>query len=98
MKIIKRKFLLISILILLLALIPRSVEVLSGNYLFGFDQGQFYDDVKKIVVDHKLTLIGTQVGGLGRFFQGPGWYYLLLISFFFFCVDSYFWMVFLFII
>ena len=88
-KIIKRKFLLISIFILLLALIPRSVEVLSGNYLFGFDQGQFYNNVKKIVVDHKLTLIGTQVGGLGGFFQGAGWYYLLSIPFFLFGGDPY---------
>ncbi|MEK7502051.1 MAG: hypothetical protein AAB609_00835 [Patescibacteria group bacterium] len=88
-KIIKRKFLLISIFILVLALIPRSVEVLSGNYLFGFDQGQFYNDVKKIVVDHKLTLIGTQVGGIGGFFQGAGWYYLLAIPFIIFGGDPY---------
>src|SRR3990167_6715099 len=88
-KIIKRKFLLISILILLLALIPRSAEVLSVNYLFEFDQGQFYNDVKKIVVYHKLTLIGTQVGGLGGFFQGAGWYYLLSIPFFLFGGDPY---------
>lgn len=88
-RILKRKFLLISIFVILLALIPRSVEVLSGNYLFGFDQGQFYGDVKKIVVDHKLTLIGTHVGGLGGFFQGPGWYYLLSIPFFLFGGDPY---------
>src|SRR3989344_9583410 len=88
-KIIKRKFLLISIFILLLALIPRSVEVLSGNYLFGFDQGQYFLEAKKIVVDYKLTLIGIPVGGAGGFFQGPGWIYLLSVPFLVFDGDPY---------
>ena len=88
-KILKRKFLLISIFILLLALIPRSVEVLSGNYLFGFDQGQYFLEAKKIVVDYKLTLIGIPVGGAGGFFQGPGWIYLLSVPFLVFDGDPY---------
>ena len=68
-------------LVLLLAAIPRSIELLSGNYLFQYDQGQFYLAVKEIVVNHKLALIGVPVGGMGGFFQGPGWYYILALPF-----------------
>ncbi|MBI5613389.1 hypothetical protein HY947_00530 [Candidatus Gottesmanbacteria bacterium] len=68
-------------LILLLAAIPRSIELLSKNYLFQFDQGQFYQTVREIVVNHKLALIGVPVGGMGGFFQGPGWYYVLALPF-----------------
>lgn len=67
--------------ILLFASLPRGIELLNHNYLFGFDQGHFFEAVKDIVVNHKLTLIGTEVGGQGGFFQGPGWYYLLAIPF-----------------
>lgn len=85
----RKTFIILSIAILLLSAIPRSVEILGGNYLFGFDQGLFYQDVKKIVVDHKLTLIGSFSGGQGGLFQGPGWYYLLSIPFFLWNGDPY---------
>lgn len=78
----KNKFILLSLLIILIGVLPRMIEVLSGNYLFGFDQGLFYQDVKRIVVDHRLTLIGSFTGGQGGLFQGPGWYYLLSVPFF----------------
>jgi len=77
-----KRFVLICILVLITAAIPRGIEVLSGNYLFGFDQGLFFQDVKKIVIDHRLTLIGPYTGGQGGLFQGSGWYYLLSIPFF----------------
>lgn len=77
----KKSFAIFTVLILLIGLIPRAVEVIGGNYLFGFDQGLFFQEVKKIIVDKKLTLIGAEVGGAGGFFQGPGWYYLLSIPF-----------------
>ena len=77
-----KKFLLLSIIIIIVAAVPRSIELLNHNYLFGFDQGLFFEAVKKIVVDRDLTLIGAEVGGRGGFFQGPGWYYLLAIPFF----------------
>src|SRR3990172_10086855 len=77
-----RVFFLLFIVIVIITAAPRMVEILSGNYLFGFDQGLFFQDVKKIVVDHKLTLIGSFTGGQGGLFQGPGWYYLLSIPFF----------------
>ncbi len=76
-----KKFWFIVGIILIFAAIPRAVELISHNYLFGFDQGNFMLAVKHIVVDHKLTLIGVEVGNIGGFFQGPGWYYLLAIPF-----------------
>ena len=84
-----RVVLLLLFLILMYAALPRGIELLNGNYLFGYDQGEHFQAVKKIVVDHDLTLIGTQVGGAGGFFQGPGWYYLLAIPFFFTGGDPY---------
>lgn len=37
--------------------------------------------VKRMVVDHKLLLIGPSSGGLQGYFQGVFWYYLLAIPF-----------------
>lgn len=74
-------FWLIFCVILFIAALPRAVELISGNYLFQFDQGNFFQEVKHIIVDHKPTLIGVEIGNTGGFFQGPGWYYLLAIPF-----------------
>ena len=70
---------------LVFGIMLRSVDLLSGNYLFGFDQGRDYLAVKKIVVDHKPTLIGSEIGagaaGFRGIFQGPFHYYFLSIPF-----------------
>lgn len=79
----------VLVAIIFLGLAPRGVEVFSRNYLFGYDQGLFFEKVKRIVIDHKLTLIGEEVGGQGGFFQGPGFYYLLAIPFTMFHGDPY---------
>lgn len=75
----------IGLLIIFLIIFPRSSEFLSGNYIFGFDQGRDYLAVKQIVVDKKLTLIGSELGagsaGLSGIFHGPGYYYLLALGF-----------------
>lgn len=68
--------------VLVIAFIPRAIELLSGNFLFGFDQGNHWLAAKSIVVDHKLPLIGDPVGGRRGFFQAPGWFYLLSVFFF----------------
>lgn len=72
-------------MILGLAFLSRSPEILGKNYIFGFDQGRDYLAVKNIVVDHKLTLIGSEVGagaaGLNGIFQGPLYYYFLSVPF-----------------
>src|SRR3989338_464525 len=84
----EKNFVFLLLIIVILGSIPRSIEIISGNFLFGYDQGVFFQAVKEIVVNHKLTLIGTEVGG-GGFFQGPGWYYLLSIPFYLWKGDPY---------
>ncbi len=63
----------------------RSVEILNHNYLFGFDQGRDYLQVRDIVVNKKLTLIGSEIGagaaGFRGIFQGPFHYYFLAVPF-----------------
>lgn len=86
------KFLLV-ILIVFFALVPRITEILSGNYLFGFDQGRDYLEVKNIVINHHLTLIGSEWGGgfagFSSLFHGPFYYYFLSIPFFIFSGNPY---------
>ncbi|MDO8659091.1 MAG: hypothetical protein Q7K54_00650 [Candidatus Parcubacteria bacterium] len=84
----EKNFIFFLLTIVILGSIPRSIEIISGNYLFGYDQGVFFQAVKEIVVNHKFTLIGTEVGG-GGFFQGPGWYYLLSVPFYLWKGDPY---------
>lgn len=91
---IKKKFVIIILLIILIiALFPRCIELLNKNYIFGFDQGRDYLAIKNIVVNHKLTLIGSEVGagaaGLSGIFQGPFHYYFLSIPFFVMRGDPY---------
>lgn len=75
----------LGLLIIYLIIFPRASEFLSGNYIFGFDQGRDYLAVKQIVVEKKLTLIGSELGagsaGLSGIFHGPGYYYLLALGF-----------------
>lgn len=82
--------------------ILRSVEVVNGNFLFGFDQGRDYLAVKNIVVDHKLTLIGSEIGagvaGFRGIFHGPFYYYLLALPFIIFRGDPYGGMILMFIL
>jgi len=56
----------------------RAQETISGNFLFLLDSGRDMMDVKKIVFDHTLTLIGPYTS-LGGVFQGPLYYYLLSV-------------------
>ena len=82
------KKILITLLILsiVFGVLIRSVEVLNRNYLFAFDQGRDYLAVRSIVVDHKPTLIGSELGagsaGFRGLFHGPFHYYFLAIPFF----------------
>lgn len=82
-------FWIIIAVILVLAAIPRVVEVASGNFVFGYDQGKHWLDAKGIVVDHKFPLIGDEVGGARGFFQGSGWFYVLAVPFFLFSGNPY---------
>lgn len=68
-------------LVLVLSVLPRSIEVLNGNPVFGFDQGREYLMTQDIVDNKNLRLIGTPLGagaaGLQGIFHGPVYYYLL---------------------
>lgn len=83
----KNKILKVVLLLFILgvALLPRCIEVLNKNYIFGFDQGRDYLAVKSIVVDRKLTLIGSEIGagsaGFQGIFHGPFYYYFLSFPF-----------------
>lgn len=90
----KKILFIIAILWLIeLSLFPRIVEVISNNYNFLIDQGRDYMAVKDIIVNHKPTLIGAEVGsgmaGLSGLFHGPFYFYLLGISFIIFGGDPY---------
>lgn len=78
-------------LVTLLSLFPRSIDVLNGNPIFGFDQGRDYLAAQNIIVNHKLTLIGAEIGagmaGISGVFQGPVFYYLLTIFYVVFSGD-----------
>lgn len=66
--------------IIFLGLLLRTQGLFTNNILFVHDNGRDMLFVKKIVVDHKLSLIGPWTG-LQGFFHGVFWYYLLAIPF-----------------
>lgn len=77
-------------LVFALAVGLRSVEVLNKNFLFGFDQGRDYLDVSQMVLEGKPRLIGSQTGGnISGIFNGPYYYYSLIIPFLLFQGDPY---------
>ncbi len=88
-----KKIWIIIAVIFLWGVALRAVEVVSGNYLFGFDVGRDLLVARNIIENRKLTLIGAQIGsgsaGIDGIFQGPGYYYLLTISYVLFRGDPY---------
>lgn len=89
----KKWQLLLLSLVLALGIFIRSIEVINKNPLFGYDQGRDYLAVRKIVIERKPTLIGSEIGagfsGLSGIFHGPYYYYLLTIPFIIFSGDPY---------
>jgi len=73
-------------LIFLIAIFTRAVEPFSSNPIFGFDQGREWMAARDIVQNHKMTLIGTELGagvaGINGIFHGPAYYYMLTIPYF----------------
>ena len=65
------------LIILVITFLLSSRMILKGDFFFLADQGRDYLLTKSIIVDHKLTLIGTH-SGLGGFFHGPLWLYTLI--------------------
>ena len=62
--------------ILLVSFLLGSRMILSGDFFYLFDQARDYLLVKDILDTNNLTLIGTH-SGLGGFFHGPLWLYML---------------------
>lgn len=83
--IVKIVYIIAILLLLFISFFPRCVEVLNKNAVFLLDQGRDYLAVRKIIVGHKLTLIGSEIGGgyagFQGIFQGPFHYYFLAIPF-----------------
>ena len=86
-------YILLFLLLIGLAFIPRITEVLNKNYVFGFDHGRDYLVVKEMVENRKLRLIGPEIGagggGFKYIFHGPGFYYLLAVPYILFGSDPY---------
>lgn len=64
-------------LILSLAFLLGARMIISGDFYYLFDQARDLLLTRSIVDDHTLMLIGNQ-SGLGGFFHGPLWIYLLV--------------------
>ena len=83
----RKTFVILSVLALI-SFFLRSY-LLSDNLFFGPEQGRDMLVIKDIVVNHKLTLIGskTDIDGV---FHGPIFYYLAVIPFFLSHGDPYY--------
>lgn len=79
--------------VLLIGIALRIIELISGNFIFSYDQGRDYVAVKHIVEDHKFTLIGSEAGagnaGINGLFHGPGYYYILSVFYVLFAGNPY---------
>lgn len=49
----------------------------NNRIAFGWDQEQFSFQIKRLLVDHKLLLLGPRISNDRGFFLGPYFYYLL---------------------
>ncbi len=91
--IIKKGVLLSLIILIVIGVLARSVEVISGNFLWGFDHGREYLMTQEIVDDKNFRLIGAPLGGgsagINGIFHGPGYFYFLAIPFIIFNGDPY---------
>jgi len=77
----KYKYIVIFLLLFIFTVgfLLRSIEVASGNFVFGFDQGLYHQDVNSFITAKKPILIGTYTP-LPGIFQHPLFYWLLGVS------------------
>ncbi len=73
----KKRTILLLFIILVLSFFLGAKMLLHGDFFYLFDQARDYMLVQDIATSHKFTLIGTH-SGLGGFFHGPLWLYLLV--------------------
>src|SRR5947208_1108732 len=78
----KQKLFYYSILgiIILLGSWLRLSGIFSNSFAFTYDVGRDMLEIRNIVVNHHLTLIG-QTTGIQGIFYGPWWYYILVVPF-----------------
>jgi hypothetical protein len=67
--------------ILVLSFLLSSRMILAGDFFYLFDQARDYLLTKEIIDTRNITLIGTH-SGMGGFFHGPLWLYMLVPVFF----------------
>lgn len=70
-------YVIIFILILIVTFLLSSRMILAGDFFYLFDQARDYLLTKEIIDNKNITLIGTH-SGLGGFFHGPLWLYMLI--------------------
>lgn len=75
----------------------RSIETLAGNFVFSFDQGLYFTDVRNFFEQGKLPLIGSYTPLIG-IFQHPIFYWFLSIFYLIFSGNPYGGMVLMFLI
>lgn len=68
------------VIIIGLSAYVRLAPVVTGDFPFLFDHGRDMLEVKRIVIDHKLTLLGPFTG-LSGLYQSPLHFYLLAVPF-----------------
>jgi hypothetical protein len=73
----KRLNIILILLILCVSFLLSSRMILAGDFFYLFDQARDYLLTKSIVENRDLVLIGTH-SGLGGFFHGPLWLYMLV--------------------
>lgn len=78
----------ILISIFVIALLLRGLELYVHNYLFLYDHGIYYEDVRHMVEEGKPRLVGT-FSPIPGVFQGPYFYYGLSIFYVLYNGDPY---------
>lgn len=66
--------------LLLIGIIYRLILSSNGNFIFNMDNSRDMVDVREMIVFKNLRLIGP-TSAIDGFYNGPAWYYLLLIPF-----------------
>lgn len=75
-----RSHLLLLIILSMVGIFLRLQPVFLDSVHFSFDQGDDLTEVRRLIVDHQLSLIG-RASGLQGVFMGPLWTFILAIPY-----------------
>lgn len=70
----------LPVVIIFFGLLFRLLLTVNGNFIFNMDNARDMIDVREMVELKKIRLIGP-TSGIEGFFDGPAWYYLLMIPY-----------------